>query len=177
LDAGEYLVVWCDDNLTQSGVHTNFKLSKSGEYIAIVDTNGITVIDSLSFGAQKTDTSYGRYPDAAASWQFMLPTPGSANVVTSIKEEYIPIEFSLSQNYPNPFNPTTKIEYSIPKAGLVRLKVYNLLGREVAAIVNQSQAAGKYSVNFNAGLLSSGLYFYKIQVGNYFLIKKMLLMK
>jgi flagellar assembly factor FliW len=98
-------------------------------------------------------------------------------VVTSIKEEYIPIEFSLSQNYPNPFNPTTKIEYSIPKAGLVRLKVYNLLGREVAAIVNQSQAAGKYSVNFNAGLLSSGLYFYKIQVGNYFLIKKMLLMK
>lgn len=177
LDAGEYLVVWCDDNLTQAGVHTNFKLSKSGEYIAIVDTNGVTVMDSLSFGAQKTDTSYGRYPDAAASWQFMFPTPGSANVVTSIKEEYIPIEFSLSQNYPNPFNPTTKIEYSIPKTGFVKLKIYNLLGKEVATIVNQSQAAGKYSVNFNAGFLSSGLYFYKIQVGNYFLIKKMLLMK
>ena len=87
------------------------------------------------------------------------------------------MQFSLSQNYPNPFNPTTMIEYSIPQNSFVTLKVYNVLGQEVASLVNQEQKASNYAVNFDASRLASGMYFYKIQAGSYSLTKKMLLLK
>ena len=103
----------------------------------------------------------------------------------------LPDEFSLLQNYPNPFNPTTKIRYSIstspqspPYQGgeakqgwLVQLKVYNVLGKEVATLVNEQKPAGNYTVEFNASNLSSGIYYYKLQAGNYSEIKKMILLK
>jgi hypothetical protein len=177
LNAGEYLVVWCDDNLTQTGVHTNFKLSKGGEYIAIVDTDGVSVIDSLSFGPQKTDTSYGRYPDAAANWQFMLPTPGSGNIVTGVPKEQTPVEFTLSENYPNPFNPVTTIEYTIPKSGLVALNVYNITGKLMATIINGHSTAGKHTVLYDGSMLPSGTYFYQFRFGGVYQTKKMMLIK
>ncbi|NWF89589.1 MAG: CotH kinase family protein, partial [Ignavibacteriaceae bacterium] len=80
LNPGEYLVLWCDEDLNQLGLHTNFKLSKSGEYIAIVDSDGVSIIDSITFGSQKTDTSYGRFPDASPNWLFMNPSPGRSNI-------------------------------------------------------------------------------------------------
>jgi len=86
-------------------------------------------------------------------------------------------KFSLSQNYPNPFNPTTQISYSIANAGLVKIRVFDLLGSEVAELVNSEQAAGVYTINFNASMLSSGVYFYKIESGSYAEAKKMILMK
>ena len=177
LNAGEYLVVWCDNNLTQSGVHTNFKLSKSGEYVAITDTDGVTVIDSLSFAAQKTDTSYGRYPDGTASWHFMIPTPGSGNIITGVTEEQIPVEFNLSQNYPNPFNPVTTIEYTIPKSGIVTLNVYNITGKLMATIINGHSTSGKHTVIYDGSMLPSGTYFYQFQFGNIFQTKKMMMIK
>lgn len=95
------------------------------------------------------------------------------------------IEFTLSQNYPNPFNPTTKIHYSIPSVtrslskgdAYVKLKVYDNLGNEIATLVNEEKPAGTYEVEFNASQLSSGIYFYKIQAGNFTQTKKMLLLK
>jgi hypothetical protein len=96
---------------------------------------------------------------------------------TSVKNEDIPINFSLSQNYPNPFNPTTEIKYSIPRSGIVTLKVYNILGQEVATLVNQEQKAGNYNVTFNASKLASGVYLYRIQSGNFSLTKKMTVLK
>jgi len=89
----------------------------------------------------------------------------------------IPIEYSLEQNYPNPFNPSTTIKYSIPEEGFVKLAVYNMLGEEVAMIVNASQKAGRYEVNFNANGLSSGVYIYRIEAANYTSSKKLMLMK
>jgi hypothetical protein len=83
----------------------------------------------------------------------------------------------LQQNYPNPFNPSTVISYSIAKAGNVTLKVYNMLGQEVATLVNGYQAANSYKVNFNASGLSSGVYMYKLSTGSNEIIKKMVLMK
>jgi hypothetical protein len=89
----------------------------------------------------------------------------------------VPTKFNLSQNYPNPFNPTTMINYSIPRDGFVTIKVYNLLGQEVATLVNQEQRTGIYRVDFDASKLASGVYTYSIQSGDFTLAKKMVLMK
>lgn len=89
----------------------------------------------------------------------------------------IPNEYSLDQNYPNPFNPTTKITYSIKEEGLVTLKVYNVLGKEVATLVNENKPEGNYEVEFNASQLPSGMYIYKIQSGSFTDVKKMILTK
>jgi hypothetical protein len=89
----------------------------------------------------------------------------------------IPKVFSLSQNYPNPFNPTTKIDFAIPKANMVKLVVYNVLGSEVATMVNENMQAGYHSITFNGLNLASGVYFYKITAGDFTAVKKMLLIK
>jgi hypothetical protein len=87
------------------------------------------------------------------------------------------LQYDLAQNYPNPFNPSTLITYSIPASSNVVLKVYNVLGKLITTLVNENQEAGIYKVNFDARGLSNGIYFYKIQAGNYSAIKKMLLLK
>ncbi|MCF7859525.1 MAG: T9SS type A sorting domain-containing protein [Candidatus Cloacimonetes bacterium] len=86
-------------------------------------------------------------------------------------------QFKLSQNYPNPFNPTTTINYSIPQESFVKLKIYDILGREVETIVNEKQNRGNYQVRFDASKLSSGVYFYRIEANNFSEVKKMLLVK
>ncbi len=86
-------------------------------------------------------------------------------------------DFSINQNYPNPFNPSTQISYKIAIDSKVSIKVFDLTGKEVAELVNQYQKAGKYSVNFNATNLSSGVYFYRILAGNFSEVKRMLLVK
>jgi hypothetical protein len=88
-----------------------------------------------------------------------------------------PLKFSLEQNYPNPFNPSTTIDYSIPATGHVSLHVYDLLGREIALLVNEIKGAGQYSATFDAPLLSSGVYFYSLRSGNSFVTKRMLLVR
>ncbi len=87
------------------------------------------------------------------------------------------IDFELAQNYPNPFNPETTIKYAIPNSGKVLLKVYNVLGKEVITLVNEVKEAGEYEVQFNAGELSSGVYFYKIEAGEFSKIRKMILLR
>jgi len=102
-------------------------------------------------------------------------------VVTSVKDGLAPEKFALSQNYPNPFNPSTKIEYSLEKAAQVSLKVYNLLGLEVATLVNGRQEAGSYTVQFGTNKttsgLSSGVYFYRLEAGSFVSMKRLILMK
>jgi len=88
-----------------------------------------------------------------------------------------PEEFRLAQNYPNPFNPATNISYTLPSAQTVTLKVYDLLGREVATLVNGRQSAGNYVVQFNASSLASGVYFYRLQAGSFAETRKMMLLK
>lgn len=97
---------------------------------------------------------------------------GNVNNTTVIPDKYL-----LGQNYPNPFNPVTKINFTIPKSGFVILKVYDMLGREVANLINADKQAGTYIVDFNASSLSSGVYFYKLEVNGFVDIKKMTLLK
>lgn len=99
------------------------------------------------------------------------------SIITNIGNEEVPLNYSLSQNYPNPFNPVTKINFSIPKNGLVTMKLYSILGQEVATLVNGNYAAGTYSFDFNASKLSSGVYFYSLEVNGFRDVKKMMLVK
>jgi N-acetylneuraminic acid mutarotase len=98
-------------------------------------------------------------------------------IITEVIQSHLPDEFALLQNYPNPFNPTTTIKYDLPKEANVILKVYNILGEEVATLVNKLIPAGHQSVAFNAVKLASGMYIYRIEAGGFVQVKKMLLMK
>lgn len=103
---------------------------------------------------------------------FVLTATGMGN-----NTSLIPNKYELGQNYPNPFNPTTKINFAIPKQGLVTMKIYDVLGREVRTLVNEVKQAGNYTVDFNASEFASGVYFYKIQAGEFMDIKRMILVK
>jgi len=94
------------------------------------------------------------------------------NNTTNIPEIYV-----LNQNYPNPFNPVTQIRYGIPKKGLVTMRVYDVLGREVTKLVNEVKSPGSYIVDFDGSNLSSGVYFYKLEANGFSDVKKMLLIK
>nr|MBP9121179.1 T9SS type A sorting domain-containing protein [Ignavibacterium sp.] len=86
-------------------------------------------------------------------------------------------EFNISQNYPNPFNPSTKITYNIPQRSNVSLRIYDVLGKEIATLVNEQKEAGTYNIQFDASKLSSGVYIYSIQAGDFLESRKMILMK
>jgi hypothetical protein len=107
----------------------------------------------------------------AVAWLLKIFTSINRNNVST------PAEYALRQNYPNPFNPSTTINYSVPKSGLVTIKVYDIIGLDVATLVNEEKAPGTYSVNFNARKFASGIYFYRIQAGSFIDTKKMILLK
>ena len=92
-------------------------------------------------------------------------------------DDAIPATFELSQNYPNPFNPSTTISYSLPQNNDVVLEIYNTLGQKVATLINQKQTAGTYNVTFDASNLATGVYFYRLQSGNFMEVRKMMLLK
>ncbi len=114
------------------------------------------------------------------------PTAGGAayqNLAAIVSVENIsfedlnPADFALNQNYPNPFNPSTVINFELKSNSNISLKVYNVLGAEVATLANGNYASGKYNVTFDASKLSSGVYFYRLQAGNFIETKKMVLIK
>ncbi len=102
-----------------------------------------------------------------------------SGTLVSVKEnrDVKPKKFLLEQNYPNPFNPSTTIRYELPKTDFATLKIFDLLGREIAIVVNEEQNAGSHSVEFSTMTLSSGMYFYTLHVGNFTTTKRMMLLK
>jgi hypothetical protein len=124
--------------------------------------------------------------DSSKGYQLMAVSAGDIHfdsLVTGVPEGplagegAVPTVYNLSQNYPNPFNPSTTIEFSLPKASSVELKVYTTLGQEVATLVQETMSAGRHTVSFNAGRLASGLYFYRISAGDFNSVRKMMLVK
>ena len=103
----------------------------------------------------------------------------SGSNVVSVGNEKHPVvdQFALRQNYPNPFNPSTKFSFSLPSKSFTTLKVFDLIGREVATIVNEEMQAGNYSKQWVAQGLSSGVYFYRLQAGKYIETRKLILLK
>jgi len=99
-------------------------------------------------------------------------------ILVSVEEDgRQPSVFSLEQNYPNPFNPSTTIKFNIPEQEFVTLKIYDVMGNEVAVLLNEEKQAGSHSIDFDASRLASGTYFYKLQAGNNIETKKMILLK
>jgi len=147
------------------------EINMIGQTATEVDVNGITIPEKNSY--QSLRESGGYYYDASTRKLYIQveTAPDSSyqiavgGIILGVKDKTgLPKEFSLAQNYPNPFNPVTNIEYQMPVAGKVVLKVYDILGREVSTLVNDEKAAGNYSVQFNASSLSSGVYVYKINI-------------
>ena len=142
---------------------------------SVNDNDGSSREGIMCYSPWNNDNSW------AAMWRWTHTWIGSAWTVGVEQEQGIPLAYALRQNYPNPFNPSTEIKYSIAKAGFTTVKVYDLLGREVATLVNQDQQPGNYTVSFNTASaskgLSSGAYFYRIESGSFRDIKKMMLLK
>ncbi len=111
------------------------------------------------------------------SFSKSVPISGEGSPSAVEYEEILPKEFSLSQNYPNPFNPNTSIQYVIGSRQFVTLKVYDVLGNEVARLVNEDRSAGSYKINFDASNLSSGIYFYQLKTGKFIETKKMIYLR
>jgi hypothetical protein len=136
-----------------------------------------------------TEWSIKGLPDGHYNW--LLRTVDAAYVGSDVamgefsigvqtaaeQSDNLPSVYSIDQNYPNPFNPTTTIRYSIPEEGLVTLKVFNSIGEEVVKLVNEVKQAGNYYSIFNATNLASGVYFYRIQAGNFSQVRKMIITK
>jgi hypothetical protein len=143
------------------------------EKIGFVSGNGTTTEKSFySFADQNpfVGTTYYRLKQIDFDGSFEYSNIVEVNFI-------LPIEFKLEQNYPNPFNPFTSIQYTLSSKQNVQLIVYNILGKEIAVLVNEVKPAGNYEVNFDASKLSSGVYFYQIQAGNFVETKKMILIR
>jgi hypothetical protein len=126
------------------------------------------------------------YEATAGSWKQVLRGTGTSRIANNEVEKIVlrlvsagelPRQFELSQNYPNPFNPSTVIRYDIPTNAIVKISIYDMLGREVATLVNGNQMAGHYNVTFNAKNLPSGVYLYSLHAGDRTFVQKMLLLK
>ncbi len=165
----------------------------NNEYVGFMVLTGPIMPDNkpLEIGRDVPGTTeyfYGKLDDIkifnrALTYQEVknLYNFGSTTEIEADRYSTTPETFLLEQNYPNPFNPTTKIRYSIPNVGFglaqTVLKVYDVLGNEVATLVNEEKPAGSYEVTFDASNLSSGIYFYKINAGSFSDTKKMILIK
>lgn len=180
LDSKAYLLVWCDNDLGQSGWHTNFKLDGDGEYIFLSASDGVTITDSLSFDAQQTDISYGRTPDGADIWDFMQPSPNAANPTTNIDEEIAPGTFKLNL-YPNPFNNELTISYHLNKRSEVSFQIFDVTG-QLIWIRKENRFSGFHKIHWQAGNfegheISSGIYFLRMQAGQQHFFRKIILLK
>jgi hypothetical protein len=179
-----FLLLWTDKESEQGVLHLEIELLSRGGEVGLFMSDSTTVVDTLIFVAQSADTAYGRYPDSSATWQLMDPTPGSTNIGgLSINDNIvIPSRYTLHQNFPNPFNPVTTLRYELPEQATVNITIYDMLGKHVKTLINQTQNAGYKSVIWDATNdygkpVSAGIYLYQIQTGKHISTKKMVLLK
>jgi len=187
---GYYVVNGSPDQYNfANGKVARFSIPKSQKFDSLLVNNGINPDsqlvfmfangasgDTLGLHSYETDTSV-----VFETHHFSEILGGGKNLysILSAEEEtgIVPKEYSLKQNYPNPFNPTTTIQYGLPERTFVEIKVYNILGKEVASLVNSTQEAGVHNVTFDATILTSGVYLYKLKTNSYTDFKKMILIK
>ena len=165
-----------------------FEVQRSLEPLGPFESIAGSFIEGHGTTIEPQEYSYTDVNTEGKSWYYRLKQmdrSGAVNysdavqaILTAVAEEKaMPTVYSLDQNYPNPFNPSTVISYQLPSAGSVRLVVYDLLGKEVATLVNGMREAGYHKESFNASGLGSGLYFYQLTAGDQTFLKKMMVVK
>ncbi len=186
-------ITWTLNNVPAAGnypIAFGFKLKYDSPKTQFININGVgadtvVFVGSTTSWAEKfinVDLVQGiNTVQMGMSWGWMyldyLAVPSSFIVVSVKNSSELPGSYSLEQNYPNPFNPATRINYSIAQKGFVTLKVYSIIGDEVATLFSGVQDAGNYQANFEGSKFASGVYFYRMHAGNQFITKKMVLMK
>lgn len=178
--------------LEYAGVETQGQLQDANGFIIGKCENGKVFVDAAVIGEQDGLNKEGVIANVifkqtgsnqnAGLYNVIARNSGNSPIGVKFNKDGgltngLPVTFELAQNYPNPFNPQTTINYQLPKDVFVTVKIYDMLGREVAMLVNQSQKAGYYSVVWNASQVSSGIYFYKMNAGDFSSIKKMVVLK
>lgn len=162
-------------------VHTNYPRIQIEMAFPRNSLAGIEPDPGYTFGMlvdyDKVNNEPGKFANTWDEYSFTQFTLGETTDITDEQPTETVKTLKLEDNYPNPFNPTTNIRYALPKAENITLKVYNMLGREVATLVNQKQSSGYHQVTFDAGNLSSGLYIYQLKTPDHVQIRKMLLIK
>jgi hypothetical protein len=165
---------WRDDGNSFSPGRLDYQIYSNSvinfEKDFVIQTEVMSESRLNQYGLQLLDTR-------TASDHFPKVADLSFETITSVPYENNLVEFNLEQNYPNPFNPKTNIGFRISNFGFVSLKIYDILGREVATLVNEEKPADEYEVEFSAAKLTSGIYFYQLKAGNYLETKKMVLLK
>ena len=172
--AGNYLLIWADDDDEEGSLHTNFSLSKNGEELGLFykDVLDWAPVDTLRFPALGGDQSFGRIANSEYNFSFMTyPTPGSVNSqgvnnerIASEQSSDSPSIIELLPNYPNPFNPSTQILFRLTKASWVELSVFNTQGQKVREWPNKYFRPGIHTKTFHGENLASGLYFLRASI-------------
>jgi hypothetical protein len=170
----------CTDITYKSYFGISSVITKSLRNALVFDDFGFNW--DIAYGLGELKRSYYITDPYAIDFQNILTYAKINNVEYGTKvdvtiSEKLPIQAVLYQNYPNPFNPVTTIDYSVPKIGFVTIKVYDILGREVMTLLNENKLVGNYNVEFNASKLVSGVYFYRMQAGDFVQTKKLILLK
>jgi len=185
LAAGDFLVIWCDNDPEEGVLHASFKLSGSGEEIGLFGrlAAGNEVIDSYVFGAQTADVSEGREDDGDPVWTtFATPTPGDSNGNGTPVPEALVTSLQLLPNVPNPFNPTTALSFTLPTEARVRLEIFDVRGWRVVRLLDTMLPAGVHTENWNgmdgAGrAMGSGVYFARLTGNGQTDIERMMLVR
>jgi len=161
-------------------------LSSNGDIVVLADTAGNMLTVILEASVEVEGVQLSQSFDATGTGCYTMPTPGAVNdtcvTLNIINVGTVPTQFTLHQNYPNPFNPVTTLRYDLPENGLVNITIFDMLGRQVKTLINQTQGAGYKSVIWDAtndfgSPVSAGIYLYQIQSGIYLQTKKMILLK
>ena len=180
IDPGEFLIIWCDDDQEQGSLHTNFKLSSGGEYLALVLPDGQTILDSITFPVQDHDVSYGRSSDDQDQWIYMTPSPGASNSGLMVQNDLVVVNaFRINRLYPNPFNSSLWVEFTVDKVNdQVQLHLISLTGRTVFTTRFEVSHSGHNSIPIHLNnQLGSGFYFLHMKTSKHTETRKVLFLK
>lgn len=182
INSGEYLMIWCDNDSTESSLHSNFQLSSDGEYLSLIDKDGVTIVDSVSFPMLNANNSFARREDMDRMWEVTSTnTPGFSNVITDVQNSSREFQNNASV-FPNPFNPTTTIQFELSETTDLDIIIFDILGQQVWSKNMKMMEKGKHQLSWNGknsagNNLAGGVYLLSINGSDFSKTIKLLLLK
>jgi len=156
--------------------YTVYAAKDSGAFQPIGSTTADSMLVNLDMYTHKY-SFYALAKDNVGNVETTRPAPAISDITNGVGEAVIPTEFALYQNYPNPFNPATEIAFSLSVKVRATLRIYDMLGREIATLIDEEKNPGRYSIRWDAGRYASGVYFYRLIAGDFVQTRKLSLIK